>query len=214
MLDCFGPEIILVHTKLTSCCQYYSNTKIACLGKHYHSSYELLHVILSETAFLIPSLGLFQLREDIVETRDRATLRINVNQRPGNVEKGNHLVAIVVDDQRVRLTRRLEHVRACRRVPVVLLVPPHSLERVRVDRTRMTVTAERAAAGEAEQVNVIALGGAQTKRSERQAIGLRDPDAWVFVRGADRRYYYVGECLDGRGREGSCPMGGDRSRRN
>mmetsp|Transcript_56696 Transcript_56696/g.169372 ORF Transcript_56696/g.169372 Transcript_56696/m.169372 type:complete len:253 (+) Transcript_56696:324-1082(+) len=184
------------------------------IQNHLISSQKLLNIILAETTFLVPSFCLLQLGEYIIKARDITALRINIDQRPRDVKKSDHLVAVVVDHQSVRLSRRLEDVRPGLGVPVVFFVSPPALHSVRVHRRGVAVTAERAATDEFEQVHIISLGGAEAQRPEGEALRLGDPDARVFVLSAHRGNDDVAQRFDGRrGQRRRRPSRESRSRR-
>lgn len=72
------------------------------------------------------------------------------------------------------------------RPPVVLEVVPAAFERERVDWPGVPVAREDPAAGDAEQVDEVALGDAEEEGEEGDAGGLGDPEAVVLGGGGGR----------------------------
>ena len=97
------------------------------------------------------------------------------------MKHGHHLVAIIIDNERVSLARRFEHVGSVPRMPVMFPVSPRTLERQRMDRAGMPMAAQNAAALEFQQIDVVPLTDAEAQRTEGQTVGLGHPYAGIFL---------------------------------
>ena len=85
----------------------------------------------------------------------------------------------VLDDERVRLARRLVDVGAFGRDPVVLEVVPLALEHEAVHRLRMAVARQHAGFPHAQEVLPVAARGGEAERAEPDVLRLRHPEPLV-----------------------------------
>mmetsp|Transcript_17399 Transcript_17399/g.37599 ORF Transcript_17399/g.37599 Transcript_17399/m.37599 type:complete len:202 (+) Transcript_17399:328-933(+) len=107
------------------------------------------------------------------------------------MEEGDHLIN-AMDNERMCLAGWLKDIRPRRRRPRVLLVAPAAFDRVRMDGRGVAVAAERAAALEAEQVDVVPLADAEAQWAEGEALCLRHPQPLV-ISARDVAHHDVGE---------------------
>src|SRR3954469_24706570 len=91
------------------------------------SAHELHYVVLAKPDVLVVLAAHVELREDILEA-DILTPRIDVVHGAVHLKIGDHLLHVLVDHQRMGLTRRLERVGAFGGHPIVLEISPAALE--------------------------------------------------------------------------------------
>jgi hypothetical protein len=118
----------------------------------------------------------------------RATVLVDVDDNTGHVvEERDHLIG-AVDDERVRLARRLEDVRSGSRDPVVLEIAPRALDRVSMDLARMAVPAvdALAAASAAGWPSRRARCRASAAGTRRSPCRVREPTSFVVRNRLDR----------------------------
>src|SRR6185436_21071402 len=99
-----------------------------------------------------------------------------INNGAEDVEEGDHFRYVAIDDERVDFAGRLEDVHAFAGDPVVLEVAPGAANDVAVNWRGVTVTAEDAGAGHAEQIDPLAVDGIEQERAEPDVGHLWDPE--------------------------------------
>src|SRR5579859_1536291 len=121
----------------------------------------------------------FEAGKDILVASDRS-VRVDVQDRAGRVEKRDHFIDAFRDHQRVRIAGGLEYVRTLGRLPVVLQVVPPALQYITMHGRGVAVTIENPGLRDPQQMDPIALRGHEAQRPRPDLVAERNPEARVF----------------------------------
>src|SRR5450755_3968257 len=125
---------------------------------------------------------------------------VEINHGAADVEEGDHLAAVVGNNEGVDFPRRLVDEASLVGNPIVLEIAPLAPDHVPDDDHRMAVARQHSRAAHAQQVAPPAADRVQQQRTEPDVGGLRNPDALVT---RNRRDCDLGDDPEARQNRGS-----------
>ena len=131
----------------------------------------------------------------------RAILVIVVDQGTADVKQSDHLVNVIVHDQRMYLARRFKNVHALSGDPIMLQITPLAFDDIAVDRCRVTMPAEYAGPTNSQQIHPFTIDAVQQQRSKPNILRLRYPKSFVC---GNRGHHEIGDAATWWSGRGSC----------
>ena len=135
-------------------------------------------VVSTQAILGIVAAGHVELGVDVVVAAG-PHLVVVIDDRAADVKQRDHFGHVGIDHERVHFAGGLENVHAFAGDPVVLEIAPGATNDVAVDRSRVTVAAENAGAGDSEEVHPLAVDRVEEEGAEPDVWGLGNPEAIV-----------------------------------